>query len=136
MFLRGVALVSSRGYSVVHGINDGAIVARWIDRGTVRKFVYLADITNAYSFRGLFHGIKATIARWFERSALRHASAVILPDRDTYSLLDPRPSFARVSILPSPHVEFATDAFTSGEFTDAIDKIYYYVGNVPKTERK
>jgi len=132
MFFRGVSLVTHRDYTVVHGFNDGALVARWIDRATVQRFAYLADIAKPYSHRGLFRGPVSWLARWCESSALRHATAVLFPNEQTLAAVEPPPPRARVSILPDPHAELAPDAFTYAEFGEALEKIYYYAQLVPR----
>ena len=73
MFLRGIALAPRRNYTILHGLNDGAIVARAIGCGTVRRLPYVADIQNPFCARALYHGLYATIARALERHSLRHS---------------------------------------------------------------
>ena len=112
MFLRGVALSSGRDYSVIHGIDEGAGIARAIDRGTFNRSAYVAEIHNPESVG---------------RQTLEHASALIVPDEDTLSRFAVKPPVARVSVLPDPHAELADNAFTAAEFSSAIDGIYTYV---------
>lgn len=127
MFFRGVALAARRDYGVLHGFNDGALVARAIDRGTVRRYPYVADIHRPLSSPGFFKGPRAAIARHLELSALRHASAIILPDASLVSDFGGKLPKARVSIIPDPHAEISPDAFTFAEFSLAIEHIYDYV---------
>jgi len=127
MFFRGVALAARRDYAVLHGFNDGALVARAIDRGTVRRYPYIAEIHGPLSTPGFFKGPKAAYARHLELAALRHASAIILPDASTLERFGGKLPKARVSLIPDPHAEIAPDAFTFGEFSHALEHIYYYV---------
>ena len=127
MFFRGVALVARRDYAVLHGFNDGALIARAIDRGTVRRHPYVAEIHRPLSTPGFFKGLKAAYASHLELAALRHASAIILPDAATLERFGGKLPKARVSLIPDPHAEIAPDAFTLAEFALAIEHIYYYV---------
>ena len=61
------------------------------------------------------------------RGTVANASAIIVPDEATLSRFASPPPLARVSILPEPHAELADNAFTSAEFSAAIDGIYTYV---------
>ena len=115
MFLRGVALVPRRNYTILHGLNDGAIVARAIGCGTVRRLPYVADIQSPFCARAL------------ERHSLRRAGAIIFPDEDTLATFDGPIPKARVSFIPDPHAELFPDAFTRAEFASALDHIYAYV---------
>ena len=127
MLFRGVALVARRDYAVLHGFNDGALIARAIDRGTVRRHLYVAEIHRPLSTPGFFKGLKAAYASHLELAALRHASAIILPDAATLERFGGKLPKARVSLIPDPHAEIAPDAFTLAEFALAIEHIYYYV---------
>ena len=131
MFFRGVALAARRDYAVLHGFNDGAIIARAIDRGIVRRCPYVAEIHRPLSTPGFFSGPKATFARHLERAALRHAAAIILPDAATLGRFGGKLPKARVSLIPDPHAEIASDAFTFGEFELALEHIYDYVLRPP-----
>ena len=126
-FLRGVALVSRTSYAVVHGLNDGALVARAVDRATVRRFPYVADFTDPFGVDGFRRGLRAFVAFALEHAAMRHAAAVVFADVDVPPRLVRRPPSARVSIIPDPHAEIALDTFTLGEFSEALSKIYAYV---------
>ncbi len=112
LFLRGFALASKRGYAVLHGIDDGADVARAIGRMTLRKFAYIAEVHHAPDIRC------GTVAQ---------AAAVIISRESTLSEFRAPPPMARVSILPEPHAELADNAFTAAEFASALDGIYTYV---------
>ena len=104
MFLRGVALAPRRNYTILHGLNDGAIVARAIGCGTVRRLPYVADIQSPFCARALYHGLRAASARALERHSLRHAGAIIFPDEDTLATFDgpiPRPA-SHSSPTPTP----------------------------------
>ena len=127
MFFRGVALMAHRDYAVLHGVNDGAIIARSIDRATVRRYPYVAEIHRPLSAPGFFKGPRKAFARSLELAALRHAAAIILPSADTLSRFGGKLPKARVSIIPDPHAEITPDAFTFGEFSVAIEHIYDYV---------
>jgi len=120
LFLVGVALASSRRYAVLHGFDGGADVARWIDRATVKRLAYVAEIRRG--------GVG--------KSTVRHASAVIATSESDLSLLKEPPPKGRVSILPDPHAELAPDAFTFAEFADALEGIYTYVRRLhPEIDR-
>ena len=112
MFLRGVALASGRNYTILHGIDEGVGIARAIDRMTLSRFAYIAEIHHP-----------ETVGR----QSLEHASAVIVPEEDMLSRFPVKPPMARVSVLPDPHAELVDNAFTAAEFTAAIDGIYTYV---------
>lgn len=127
MFLRGVALVSRRDYAALHGINDGAIVAKAIARVSLRRLPYVAEFHLPFAAPGLRRGIHTTIARAMERSAFRHAAAVVLPDEATLACFPPRLPKARVSLIPDPHSEITPNAFTLGEFTAALAHLYDYI---------
>ena len=126
MFLRGTALVSRNAYSIVHGFNDGAMVARAIDRATISRFPYVADFTDLFGIQGLYRGFRATVAKRLEHSAMRHAAAVIFADADVPVQLVRKAPAARTSVIPDPHAEIALDAFTRAEFADALLKVYAY----------
>lgn len=112
MFLRGVALASARDYTILHGIDEGAGVVRAVDRFTFRRFAYIAEVHHPETV---------------SKQSLENASAVIVPDEDTLSRFVFPPPLARVSILPDPHAELADNAFTTAEFSGAIDGVYTYV---------
>lgn len=126
MFLRGLALATRREYAVLHGFNDGSLVVRALDRATMRKFPYIAEIHTPFTTPGFFKGPRAAFARFVERKALRHAAAIILPDEDTLARFAGKIPKARVSLIPDPHAEIAPDAFTYGEFADALEHVYAY----------
>ena len=127
LFFRGYALASRREYTVLHGVNDGAIVARMLSRLCVRRRPYVAEFHTPLSTPGFFHGPRAAIARALERSAFRHADAVILPDAETLGRFGGGLPRARVTLIPDPHAEIAPDAFTFGEFATAVEHVYAYV---------
>lgn len=127
MLLRGVALVLSRNYTILHGVNDGAMVVRAINRATVGCHPYVAEFHSPFSSPGFFKGPRVAFARQLEHDAFRHADAVILPDEDTLARFSRKLSRARVSLIPDPHVEIAPDAFTFGEFSLALEHVYAYV---------
>ena len=111
MFLRGVALVSRRGYGILHGINDGASVARAISGfAKAGKMPFVVEIHRHVS-----------------RRTLRRAAAIILPDEQTFERLRRRIPKARVTVIPDPHAELVPDAFTFGEFAQALAHVYTYV---------
>ena len=112
MFLRGVALASRRDYQVLHGFDEGASVVRAVDRMTMKRFAYIAEIHHPSSVG---------------RSTVDHAAAVIVPDEPTLGGFRAPPPMPRVSILPDPHAELADNAFTAAEFANALDGIYTYV---------
>lgn len=128
MFLRGVALAARRGYTFLHGVDDGAIVARAIDRGTVRRIPYVVELLDPYCSQGTrAKGIRSAVARSLERSALRHAGAIVLPGEDVLGAFDGPIPKSRVSFIPDPHAELFPDTFTRAEFDAALDKLYAYL---------
>ena len=127
MFFRGVALAAHRDYAVLHGFNDGAIIARAIDRSTVRRYPYVAEVHHPLSTHGFFKGLRRIFACSLEGASLRHASAIILPNAETLSRLGGKVPKARVAILPDPHAEITPEAFTFAEFMQSLGRIYDYV---------
>lgn len=122
MFLRGVSLMASRDYMVMHGFDDGAGIARAVDRVTVKRFAYVAEVHHPESVGA---------------STVAHASAVIVPDEETLAAFSVPPPKARVSVLPDPHADLDENAFTTAEFSSALDAIYTYVRRTrPEIERK
>lgn len=127
MFFRGVSLAARRDYAVVHGFNDGAIIARAISRAAVSTRPYIAEILRPFAGRRFFKSPRRAVACRMERHALAHAAAIILPDEETLALFGRKIPLARVSVLPDPHTEFAPDEFTLGDFRYALDHVYSYV---------
>ena len=127
MLFRGVALLSRRSYTMIHGINDGALVARAIsDFATVGRIPFIAEVHRPFSRPGLPKGLRAAFARFCERRALRRAAAIVLPDEQTLALFGRNIPRARVSIIPDPHVELVPTAFTFAEFAAALQHVYAY----------
>ena len=112
MFLRGVALASGKRYTILHGFDEGAGIVRAIDRFMFKRLAYIAEVYHPENVG---------------RGTVANASAIIVPDEATLSRFASPPPLARVSILPEPHAELADNAFTSAEFSAAIDGIYTYV---------
>lgn len=112
MFLRGIALASRRDYQVLHGFDEGVGIVRAVDRLTVKRFAYIAEVHHPDAV-GSF--------------SVAHAAAVIVPDEETLAGFRSPPPMARVSILPDPHAELVNNALTSAEFASALDGIYTYV---------
>ncbi len=127
MFFYGVSLIARRNYGVLHGINDGALIVRAIDRCTVKHHMYIAEIHHPFSRRGLIHGIRRMIAQHFERAALRHASAVIVPEERLINIFGRHLPVARTLILPNPRTEISPEGFTIAEFNLSIEHLYSYV---------
>ncbi len=127
LFFRCVSLVSQRDYKVLHGFNDGTLVVRATDRVTVHTYPYIGEIHTPLASRGFFTRPCAVFSRFLERGALKHAAAIILPDKDTLDVFKGRIPKARVSLIPDPHADFAPDTFTYGEFAEAIRHVYNYV---------
>ena len=127
MFFRGVALLSRRSYTTLHGFNDGAIVARAISGfATVGRLPFIAEMHRPFSRPGFLKGPRGALARLFERRALRRAAAIILPDEPTLALFGRHIPRARVTLIPDPHVELVPTAFTFAEFSAAIRHVYEY----------
>jgi len=127
MFFRGSALVARRPYAVMHAIDDGAIVARAIKSGIARNVPYIAECHFPFSARSLYHGIRAALARFLERSALRRAGAIIMPAEEVLATFDGPIPRSRISFIPDPHTELFPGAFTLAEFANALEQIYAYV---------
>ena len=127
LFFRAYALASHRDYAILHGVNDGSIVARLLARTSVRRHPYVAEFHAPFSTPGLLHGPRAAVACALERDAFRHAGAVILPDEETHARFGPGLPRARVTLIPDPHVELAPENFTYGEFSTALEHVYAYV---------
>jgi len=126
MTLRGVALLARNSYVLLHGVNDGSIVARMIDKFTITAHPCIAEFHTPFASPRL-RGLRTAIARALERRAFKRAAAVILPDADTLDCFSRKLSRARVSLIPDPHSEISPDAFTVGEFNSALAHVYDYV---------
>ncbi len=111
LFLRGFSLAHGRGYSVLHGIDDGADVARAVCRAAPGRPAYVAEVHHPREVSG------GTVAR---------AAAVIVPREDVVAAFRSAPPMARLSVLPDPHAELADNAFTAAEFASALCGIYSY----------
>ncbi len=127
MILRGIALVSRNAYTVLHGVNDGAVVAHAVDGFTLTPHPCIAEFHQPFALPCFSRGLCTTFARLFENRAFRHAAAVILPDSDTLGCFSAKLPRARVSLIPDPHAELSPDAFTIGEFNNALSHVYNYV---------
>lgn len=129
MFFRCVSLVSRRDYTVLHGFNDGSLVVRATDRVTVRTYPYICEVHSPLNSTKFFKRPCSIFSSALERSALKHAAAIILPAKEIISSFKGRIPKARVSVIPDPHADFAPDeeSFTYGEFADAILHVYEYV---------
>lgn len=128
MFLRGVALAARRGYGMLHGVNDGAMVACAISRfATAGRTPFIAEMHRPFFKSGMFRSPRTAIARFEELRALRRAAAIIVPDDRTFKRFGHHIPRSRVAIIPDPHVELVPDAFTYGEFADALKLAYEYV---------
>ena len=127
MFLRGVALVSRRGYGILHGVNDGSVVARAVCAFAAGRLPFIMEMHRPVPRAGFFRKIRTAFARFGELRAMRRASAIILPDEQALELFGRRIPKSRVTIIPDPHVELVPDAFTFGEFSQALAHVYTYV---------
>ena len=127
MLFRGVALLARRSYTAVHGVNDGALVARAIcGCATMGRVPFIAEIHRPFARPGFLKGPRAAFARLSERRALRRAAAIILPDAQTLALFGRHIPRARVTLIPDPHVELVPTAFTFAEFSAALRHVYEY----------
>ena len=127
MLLRGVALLARRNYTALHGVNDGALVARSISGcATMGRMPFIAEIHRPFARPGLPKGPRAAFARLCERRALRRAAAIVMPDEQTLDLFGRQIPRARVSLIPDPHVELVPTAFTFAEFATALQHVYTY----------
>ena len=90
MLLRGVALLARRSYTALHGVNDGALVARSISGcATMGRMPFIAEIHRPFARPGFPKGPRAAFARLCERRALRRAAAIVMPDEQTLDLREP-----------------------------------------------
>ena len=127
MLLRGVALLSRRSYTILHGVNDGSLVARAISGfATVGRLPFIAEIHRPFARPSFLDGPRSAFARFCERRALRRAAAIVLPDEQTLALFGRQFPRARVSLIPDPHVELVPTAFTFAEFATALQHVYTY----------
>lgn len=126
MFLRGFALAARRSYDALHGVNDGAIIARAVAAAAMRRRPFVAEFHLPFAAPMRHPGLRAAIGRAMERRAFRRAAAVVVPDEAILALFSARLPRARVSIIPDPHSEISPDAFTMGEFTNAVAHVYDY----------
>ncbi len=126
MFLRAIALSAACKYSAFHGFDDGACIARAVDRATVRKFPVIAEFHRPVSTHDGPIGMFADIARRRERSVLRHACAVIVPDAAMLAEFEQPPARSRVSVIPEPQGDTNEDFFTIAEFEKAVMQTYEY----------
>ena len=128
MLLRGVALLARRSYIAIHGVNDGALVARAISAcATMGRIPFIAEIHRPFARPGLPKDPRAAFARVCERRTLCRAAAIVMPDEQTLSLFGRQIPRARVSLIPDPHVELVPTAFTFAEFAAALLHVYTYV---------
>ena len=127
MLFRGIALLSRRSYTALHGVNDGALVARAISGlASVGRVPFIAEIHRPFTRPGMAKGPRVAFARLCERRALRRAAAIVLPDEKTFALFGRNIPRARVSLIPDPHVELVPTAFTFAEFSAALRHVYTY----------
>ena len=127
MFFRGVALLSRRSYTALHGVNDGALVARAVcGFASVGRIPFIAEIHRPFTRPGFLKGPRRAFARLCERRALRRAAAIVLPDEQTLALFGRNIPLARVTLIPDPHVELVPTAFTFAEFAAALRHVYEY----------
>ncbi|MBQ6008011.1 MAG: glycosyltransferase [Kiritimatiellae bacterium] len=127
MLFRGIALLSRRRYTALHGVNDGALVVRAISGfATVGRLPFIAEVHRPFARPGMVKGPRAAFARFCERRALRRAAAIVLPDEQTLALFGRNIPRARVSLIPDPHVELVPTAFTFAEFSAALRHVYTY----------
>ena len=127
MLFRGIALLSRRSYTALHGVNDGALVARAISGlASVGRVPFIAEIHRPFTRPGMAKGPRVAFARLCERRALRRAAAIVLPDEKTFALFGRNIPRARVSLIPDPHVELVPTAFTFAEFSSALQHVYAY----------
>lgn len=127
MVFRGLSLAARRDYVVIHGFNDGAIIARYLTRLSVSRRPYIAEILNPFSSQRFFKSPRRAVACRLEQKTLAHAAAIILPDEGTLTRFRRKIPVGRVSVLPDPHTEFAPESFTLGDYRYALEHIYSYV---------
>jgi putative intracellular protease/amidase len=97
-----------------------------------------ADILNRCGIMTMLAGISGSIVSgahdirvapdmFLEHTPGSDAAAIILPDEQTFERLRRRIPKARVTVIPDPHAELVPDAFTFGEFAQALAHVYTYV---------
>ena len=126
MFLRALPLATAARYTIFHGYDDGACVARAVDRATVRRFPFVAEFRRPVSTHDGPIGLFADIARRREQSVLRHASAVILPDGAMAAAFEKPPAKSIVSVIPEPCGDTNEEFFTVAEFETAVMQSYEF----------
>lgn len=127
MFLRGVSLAARNDYAVIHGFNDGAVIARAIARAATSSRPYVAEMLSPFASRRFFKSPQRAIACAMERKAIARAAATIFRDEETLALFGGGIPLARVSIIPDPHTDFVPGEFTRGDFLYALEHVYSYV---------
>lgn len=131
MFLHGAYLVCHHDYTLLHGVDDGAAMARAMATGFARwsaerRLPYIAEYIAPFSRRGAYPGFRFLSARVRERRAIGHAAAIILANGTDRTAFDRPLPLARVSVIPDPNGETAHAAFSFSDFSAAIAQIYAY----------
>lgn len=127
IFLHAYHLLSKKEYVALHGIDDAASIVQSLDRMTIQKYPYIAEYLQPFSRHKYKLNILAPFSRMNERSAIRHASAVIFPDAETKDVFNGKIPHARVSVLPDPHTDLVPEKFTFKDFSIALIRIYDYI---------
>jgi hypothetical protein len=127
LFLRGYHLLANREYNALHGFDDGSLVARALERTTVKHYPYISEIhAPLSSWKKKFSFFKWSASRK-ERSCIKHAAAVIFPNEKTMDVFQNKIPHARVSVIPEPEVEIASGSFTFADYSLALRRIYDYI---------
>lgn len=127
LFLRAYHLLTNREYSALHGFDDGSLVARTLDRTTVKHYPYISEIHAPFSlFKKKFSLLKWT-AVGKERSCLKHSAAVIFPNEDILDVFENKIPHARISVIPEPEIDIGPTNFTFADYSLALRRIYDYI---------
>lgn len=127
IFLRAYHLLANREYDALHGFDDGSLVARSLDRTTVKHYPYISEIhIPLSSWEKKFSFLKWSASKK-EHSCVKHASAVIFPNEKAMDVFQNKIPHARISIIPEPEVEIAPGSFTFADYSLALRRIYDYI---------
>jgi hypothetical protein len=127
LFLRAYHLLANREYDALHGFDDGSLVARALDRATVKQYPYISEIhVPLSSWKKKFSLLKWSASKK-ELSCVKHAAAVIFPHEKAMDAFQNKIPHARISIIPEPEVEITPGSFTFADYSLALRRIYDYI---------
>lgn len=126
MYMHGAYLLSHNDYDLIHGIDDGAAVARSLDRSTITRHHYIAELVEPFTSEGRFTGLRSIRSKARERAAIKHASAIIVSDISVIEDLDTKVPRPRVNVIPDPSNLGIGEEFTSLDYAAALHQTYSY----------